>query len=55
MADDQYLKQSIQQPNARIVQGYAENIMLNVTKTYQADLDKDDVVNALIAYIKSVK
>lgn len=55
VADDQYLKQAIQQPNARIVQGYAENIMLNVTKTYQADLDKDDVVNALIAYIKSVK
>ncbi len=55
VADDEYLKQAIQQPNARIVQGYAENIMLNVTKTYQAELDKDDVTNALIAYIKSLK
>lgn len=55
VADDAYLKEAIQQPNAKIVQGYAENVMLSGIMAYQSELAKDDVTNALIAYIKSLK
>ncbi len=54
-ADDAYLKESIQQPNAKIVAGYGENIMLSGITAYQDQLNKDDVTNALIAYIKTLK
>ncbi len=54
-ADDAYLKESIQQPNAKIVAGYGENVMLSGITAYQDQLNKDDVTNALIAYIKTLK
>lgn len=48
-ADEEYIRESILQPAAKVVQGFAP-----VMPTYQGQLS-DREVNALIEYIKSVK
>jgi cytochrome c oxidase subunit 2 len=50
-ADDAYLRNSIDEPNAQIVQGYPANVM---PATYSALLT-DEQINDLIAYIHTVK
>ena len=47
-ADDDYLIEAIQDPNAKIVKGFSKGSMPPVSLT-------DDEVNALVTYIKSVK
>ena len=47
-ADDAYLIESIKKPNAKIVSGYTKGTMPGISLT-------DDELNALVAYIKSVK
>jgi cytochrome c oxidase subunit 2 len=55
VADDAYLRESILDPNAKIVAGYLPSTMLAVTRDYAADLAQPGNVDALIAYIKSLK
>ena len=50
-ADDAYLLESIINPNAKIVQGFAPNLM---PPTYGAQLTKEQI-NDLIEYIKTIK
>lgn len=49
LADDAYLRESILQPNAKIVAGFQANIMPN----FQGQLSEEQVIQ-LIAYIKSL-
>jgi len=49
IADDAYLRESILQPNAKIVNGYEANVMPN----FQGQLSEENVIQ-LIAYIKSL-
>ncbi len=49
IADDAYLRESILQPNAKIVAGFEPNIMPN----FQGQLSEEQVIQ-LIAYIKSL-
>ena len=46
--DEAYLIESIKDPNAKIVKGFTRGAMPNLSLT-------DDEINALVAYIKSVK
>ena len=48
MADENYLRESILRPNAHIVQGYN-------TVQMPAFVLKDDQLDAIIAYVKSLK
>lgn len=47
--DENYIRQSILEPNAKIVQGFAPSM-----PTYQGKL-KDEEINGIIEYIKSLK
>lgn len=49
-ADDAYLKESILQPNAKIVAGYPKGVMPAYDK-----LLKDDEVNAMVAYLRTME
>jgi cytochrome c553 len=49
--DDAYIRESILDPNAKIVQGFQPNVMI---QTYKDTLSDSDI-EALIAYIKSLK
>ena len=49
IADDAYLRESILEPNAKIVKGYDANVMPN----FQGQLSEENVIQ-LIAYIKSL-
>lgn len=49
LADDAYLRESILQPNAKIVSGFEPNVMPN----FQGQLTEENVIQ-LIAYIKSL-
>jgi cytochrome c oxidase subunit 2 len=49
MADDEYIRKSILQPNAQVTYGFHQSIM----PTYQGQLTEDQVI-ALIAYIKAL-
>ena len=48
--DEDYIKRSIFDPNADIVDGYQKGLML----TYEGQLSEDDVKN-IIEYLKTVK
>ena len=48
MADDNYIRESILRPNAKIVQGYS-NVQM------PAFVLKDDQIDAIIAYLKTLK
>jgi mono/diheme cytochrome c family protein len=49
LADDAYLVESIREPNAKIVDGYAAGVM-----PAYANLLKEDEVKAIVAYIASL-
>ncbi|NMW23845.1 c-type cytochrome, partial [Rhodanobacter denitrificans] len=49
-ADDAYLRESIRQPNAKIVAGYPTSVM----PAYDTLL-KDDEVNAIVAYLHTLE
>lgn len=48
VADENYIRQSILEPGAKIVQGYQ-----NVMPSYQGRITTDEMMNALIVYIRS--
>ena len=54
-ADDEYLRESILQPDAKIVRGFQPGIMTGAVAAVQGQLQQGDTVDAIIAYIKSVK
>ena len=49
--NDEYIKESIEDPNAKIVEGFAPNIMPG---TYGDTLSDSDI-GAIIAYIKTLQ
>ena len=55
VADDAYLHESILQPDAKIVRGFAPGIMSGAVTAVLPQLQQDDNVDALVAYMKSVK
>ena len=50
VADEAYIKQSITDPNARIVKGYSTGVMPPTYKTLS-----DEQLDQLVAYIKTLK
>jgi len=48
--DENYLRESILAPNAKVVKGYPSGVM----PTYQGQLSEDEL-SALIEYIKELK
>lgn len=48
--DEEYIKRSIYDPNADVVEGYMKGLMVS----YQGQLTEDDIVN-IIEYLKTVK
>jgi cytochrome c oxidase subunit 2 len=50
IVDEEYIKRSIYDPNADIVEGYKKGFMLS----YQGQLSEDDIAN-IIEYLKTVK
>ena len=48
--DEEYIKQSIYDPNADVVEGYMKGLMVS----YQGQLSEDDIAN-IIEYLKTVK
>lgn len=50
VADDEYIKRSIYEPDADIVKGYTKGMMVS----YKAQLSNEDVAN-IIEYLKSIK
>ncbi len=53
-ADDAYIKESILQPDAKIVEGYSKGTMAAVVSQYESDIQQDGNLDALVAYIKSL-
>ena len=54
-ADDAYLKESITDPDAKIVKGFQKGVMAATVKPVEAQIQQGDNLDALIAYIKSIK
>jgi cytochrome c oxidase subunit 2 len=54
-ADDDYLKESILQPDAKIVKGFQPGIMTGVVQSVESQIQQGDNLDALVAYIKSLK
>ncbi len=55
VADTQYLRQSIINPDAQIVAGYGPSVMSAATDPFMAQITQDSTVAALVAYIESLK
>lgn len=54
-ADDDYLKESILQPDAKVVKGFPKGVMAGVVAAAEPQLQQPENLNALLAYIKSLK
>lgn len=54
-ADDAYLRESILEPDAKIVQGFPPAVMAANVKPREAEIQQGDNLEALIAYIKGLK
>jgi mono/diheme cytochrome c family protein len=52
-ADDAYIKLSILEPDAQIVNGYQSGIMSGHIGQFQSDIAQDNNLDALVAFIKS--
>jgi cytochrome c oxidase subunit 2 len=48
--DEEYVKRSIYDPNADVVEGFMKGLMVS----YQGQLSEDDIAN-IIEYLKTVK
>lgn len=55
MADANYIRQSILDPNAQVVDGFPSGMMAAVISGFQGQLETGDTVDALVAYIASLK
>ena len=54
-ADDDYLRESILQPDAKVVSGFPPSVMAGVVAAAGPQLQEPENLNALLAYIKSLK
>lgn len=54
-ADAKYLRTSIVNPDIQIVSGYGPDVMSAALDPFTAKIQQDDNVNALVAYIQSLK
>lgn len=54
-ADDAYLKESITDPDAKIVKGFSRGLMSATIKPREAEIQQDQNLDALVAYITSLK
>lgn len=55
IADEAYLRQSILDPDSQIVSGYGPSVMSAALADFTTQLNQDDTVAALVAYIESLK
>ena len=55
VADTEYLRQSIVDPDAQIVAGYGPDVMSAATDPFATQLSQEQTVSALVAYIQSLK
>lgn len=55
VADDAYLRESITNPDAKIVKGFSRGVMSAAITPYATQLQQPDNLEALIAYIKSLR
>lgn len=53
--DDAYLRESILNPDAKIVAGYPKGSMANFIQPYLPELQKEENLSALVEYIKSLQ
>ncbi|WP_068139443.1 c-type cytochrome [Limnochorda pilosa] len=54
-ADEAYLKESIENPDAKLVQGYPQGVMTATIAPYKAQLSQQENIDALIAFIKTLE
>jgi hypothetical protein len=54
-ADEAYLRESILDPDAKTVEGFPPGVMASSIASFQGQLQQDDNLDALIAYLKSLK
>lgn len=54
-ADEAYLRESILDPDAKIVAGYPKGVMASGIADRMNQIRQDDHVDALVAYIKSLR
>lgn len=54
-ADDAYIKESILQPDAKIVKGFPQGVMAGAIAPVEPQIQQGDNLDALVAYIKSLK
>ncbi len=52
-ADEAYIRESILNPDAKIVEGYSKGVMSAAVS--KAQVEKPETLDALVAYIKSLK
>jgi cytochrome c oxidase subunit 2 len=55
VADEAYIRESILQPDAKIAQGFAPGIMTAAVTAIEPQVQQGNNLEALIAYIQSVK
>ncbi len=55
IANTDYLRQSIINPDTQIVAGYGPDVMSAATDPFMTQITKESTVNALVAYIESLK
>jgi cytochrome c oxidase subunit 2 len=54
-ANDAYLRQSIIDPDSQIVADYGPDVMSAALNPFANQINQDETVNALVAYIESLK
>jgi hypothetical protein len=54
LADEAYIRESIQQPNARVVNGFASGTMLSAISARLPEITQPANLNALVEYVKSL-
>ena len=55
VADDAYLKLALLEPDAQIVNGYPSGVMSGHIQQFESEIATPDQLNALLAYLKSLK
>lgn len=54
-ADDAYLTESIRDPDAKVVRGMPRGVMSPSIQAFRNDLNRQETLDALIAYIRSLR
>ena len=54
LVDEEYLRESIVDPNAKIVRGYQGAVMMGGIQANHEAISQPETVNALVEFIKSL-